>query len=46
MEYVEGRQLSSLLAAGTLPLEAIVLYGAQIADTRRTLMSVGSCIAT
>jgi serine/threonine protein kinase len=32
MEYVEGKQLSSLLAAGALPLETIVLYTTQIAD--------------
>ena len=32
MEYVEGRPLSELIPADGLPLEAVVRYGAQIAD--------------
>ena len=32
MEYVEGRPLSELISDNGLPLEAVVRYGAQIAD--------------
>ncbi len=32
MEYVEGRPLSELIPADGLPLEAVIRYGAQIAD--------------
>ena len=32
MEYVEGRPLSELIPAHGLPLEAVIRYGAQIAD--------------
>lgn len=32
MEYVDGRPLSELIPVGGMPLEAVVRYGAQIAD--------------